>query len=697
MAAKRRRRAAWRVFAGFIALALLLAGAVLAAQRLLSPGFVAEQLAGMVRRQTGRTLTIGSAPVLTFWPSLSVRLTDVSLSNPPGMAAGRFLRVGKLELSVALRPLLRRRLVVRTIRLTAPEISLVVDTQGRANWVFGEKAQAAPAERAPSAADAPAGGLLSSVRMAPVVIREGKVRYLDERSATALAVDSVNLTLSLPTPESPLRLKGSAVWRASPVRFVLFVRAPQKLALAGSPLDVTLDAPRLKAAYSGFAGLRGGLELAGRIEASGPSLRGLFSWLGAQMPAGRGLGAFSAKGAIGVSGGRVELKKAEVSLDGMRARGTVRIFPGRRLRVSAALGVDRIDANAYMRPPAQAAGTKEPAGAARPPADWSDAPLDMSPLRGLDADLRLAAGAILFRDVRIGRSEATAKLRDGVLDVTLKKMAFYGGAASGRLILDGSRKKPAVRGALRATGISGGRLLRDLAGMTSLRGRLDASLSLAASGASQREMVSMLKGEARLRFADGAIRGVNVARLVRTVREAVVNGWKKAPREKTDFAELSASFRIADGIAGTKDLRMIGPLVRLTGSGEVDLLRRRLDLRVNPKLVGSLKGQGGRMELAGLPVPVIVRGPWDNPKIYPDIRGVLSDPAGAYRRLRKLISAAGAGDAAKAAADIGRRGQKKLEEGARKELSRVMGDEKAEKTVKKTKKKAKKLLKKLLR
>ncbi len=679
-----------RLFVFIAILAMVGAGLFVAARWLLSPQFVTSQLAAAVKSATGRTLIVKGRPQIHFWPELSIRLKDVRLSNPPGFYKGDFLQAGEIDLAVAARPLLQRRLVVRRINIRQPKVTMLTSMKGKTNWDFETAGKSAKTGRQaiPGQADTP-GFALKSIRLAPVLIEEGSVSYIDERSGLKFAASRVNLRLSLPTPEAPLSLKGSLVWKKEPVKFTLFLKAPTRLITSGSAMETTVETPRIKAAYSGLISLRDGLDMAGRVDASAPSLRGLMGWLGAELPKGRGLGPFAVSGAIDISPRAVSLKKSTFKLDGMTARGDVKVITGARPKITAFLGVDRIDVNAYLAPGADGAGARK-AGAA---ADWSDAPVSFAPLGGLDAELRLAANAILYRNVRIGRSEITASLRKGVLDARLKKMAFYNGAASGRLVLDGSGKRPLIRGSLNAQGLDGERLLRDFAAMKSLRGTLDVVLSLAASGRSQREMVSTLRGDAKVKFANGAIRGINIARLVRTVKTAIVNGWKKAPREKTDFAELSASFRIADGLARTNDLKMLGPLVRLSGTGEADLLRRKLDFRIEPKIVATLKGQGGKEQLSGLPVPIIVKGPWDNPKIYPDIKGILDDPKAAYANLRELAGQIG-----------GKRGEKIVDKAAaavktqKKKLlqkaKKTIGAKNVEKA-RKVEKKARKLLRKL--
>lgn len=54
-------------------------------------------------------------------------------------------------------------------------------------------------------------------------------------------------------------------------------------------------------------------------------------------------------------------------------------------------------------------------------------------------------------------------------------------------------------------------------------------------------------------------------------------------------------------------------------------------------MVASLQGQGGLDDLSGVTVPFKVEGPWANPKIYPDIEGILQNPEQAFQAFNKLL------------------------------------------------------------
>ena len=141
-------------------------------------------------------------------------------------------------------------------------------------------------------------------------------------------------------------------------------------------------------------------------------------------------------------------------------------------------------------------------------------------------------------------------------------------------------------------------------------------------------MVSALSGKGKFDFQNGAIRGINIAQLMRNVFSNPLSGWGAGGTQSTDFSELNGTFTIARGILTNKDLKMLSPLVRIAGSGTVNMPKQTLNYRVEPKLVGSLEGQGGSTS-SGLEVPVVISGPWSDPSFSPDLAAALTNNPGA--------------------------------------------------------------------
>ncbi len=64
-------------------------------------------------------------------------------------------------------------------------------------------------------------------------------------------------------------------------------------------------------------------------------------------------------------------------------------------------------------------------------------------------------------------------------------------------------------------------------------------------GNSQRDIVASLSGVAVTKFQDGQIRGIDVAKMIRSLTSGSLAGWQDGQSETTDLTELSTSFQIS--------------------------------------------------------------------------------------------------------------------------------------------------------
>ena len=165
---------------------------------------------------------------------------------------------------------------------------------------------------------------------------------------------------------------------------------------------------------------------------------------------------------------------------------------------------------------------------------------------------------------------------------------------------------------------------------------MQAKISVRSPGNSQRAIMANLSGTAFAVFQDGAIKGLNVAQMIRSLTASTLSGWQESKEQATDLTQLSASFKIDKGQAQTTDLNLVGPLVKMTGVGTIDLDTKQIGFRVEPKLVMTTEGQGRAADPVGLGIPVMIEGPWAEPRIYPDMQGILDNPDAAYAKLKEM-------------------------------------------------------------
>lgn len=281
---------------------------------------------------------------------------------------------------------------------------------------------------------------------------------------------------------------------------------------------------------------------------------------------------------------------------------------------------------------------KSPDGTTGQP--WSDAPIDVSGLNYVDAQIRISANEAVIGDARLAPLALDTKLAGGILKAGTANLGAYGGQVSGEVILDATSGAPSFAMHSDLVGVRALPLLQGLAEFDRIDGKLQAKLALRSAGTSQRALMANMQGTAFVSFQDGAIRGINVAQMIRSLTSGTLSGWQdnqnNSQEQSTDLSQLSASFRIDKGQAVTTDLNLIGPLVRVTGAGTIALDTKMMGFRVEPKLVMTTEGQGRTSDPVGFGIPVMITGAWSQPRIYPDMAGVLDNPDAAYAKLREM-------------------------------------------------------------
>jgi AsmA protein len=263
----------------------------------------------------------------------------------------------------------------------------------------------------------------------------------------------------------------------------------------------------------------------------------------------------------------------------------------------------------------------KPAAQPAPSAQKSeDTPVDLSALKGLNANGRLQIGALQASGLKLANLKAEVHAANGKLDIAPHSANLYDGSMSGALSAQADG-----RVALKETlnGVNVGPLLRDAAQKDVLEGKGTVALDVNAAGKSVNALKKALAGTARVQLKDGAIKGINLAEVFRRAKTALGSSEEKAQAreaQQTDFSEMTASFNIKNGVAHNEDLDMKAPLFRVTGKGDIDIGNSKIDYVTNATVVATTKGQGGAdlAQLSGLTVPVHLVGPFDALKYQVD-------------------------------------------------------------------------------
>ena len=275
------------------------------------------------------------------------------------------------------------------------------------------------------------------------------------------------------------------------------------------------------------------------------------------------------------------------------------------------VNIDQLNVDRYF-PPAEKAAAAGPSKEA--PGKTADTPVDLTALKGLDANGKVQVGALQARGLKLADVKAEVRAANGRAEIAPHSANLYGGSVAGAIAAQADGNRVTVKEKL--TNVNIGPLLRDFAQQDRLEGRGNLSLDVAAAGPTVEAIKKALAGSARVDLKDGAIKGINIAQVLRKAKSRLSGEQSEAASqtEKTDFSEFGASFAIKNGVAHNEDLEVKSPLVRITGRGDIDIGNSKIDYVAKAAVVATTQGQGGAdlAELKGLTVPVHLTGPFDN-------------------------------------------------------------------------------------
>ena len=225
----------------------------------------------------------------------------------------------------------------------------------------------------------------------------------------------------------------------------------------------------------------------------------------------------------------------------------------------------------------------------------------------------ISAAELNLGDAHFAPAAIDATLASGVLKARFSNLGAYDGQANGDLIVDASAARPTfalqrrpcrrARAAAAASACRFRQARRQAAGEDS---------RVRSSGASQRAIMSNLDGTVFV-----SVPGRRHPRPQRRPDDPLADlghAVGMAGEQGTGHRPVAARrppSASTQGQATTTDLNLIGPLVRVTGAGTVDLGDQMLAFRVEPKLVMTTEGQGRAADPVGLGIPVMIEGPWD--------------------------------------------------------------------------------------
>lgn len=307
-----------------------------------------------------------------------------------------------------------------------------------------------------------------------------------------------------------------------------------------------------------------------------------------------------------------------MKLDQTAIRGQFIVDDFKTQAIRFALKLDSIDADRYLAPKDKAAAKEKNKSSGSPTAALDAVKLPGEALTKLNANGsfeigRLKVNGLSLSAIRLGLAGQAGAPKQQTLSAQL----YDGSVALTHRFTPGANPAYALDAQLRS--FEAAPFLKDLLGKEYVSGTADLTLDLSGRGHTVAELRRSLNGTVSALAKNGAVKGFNLGKIIRRSEAALAGNlaYQDSTAPETDFSTISVSGVITNGVLKSDDLSGASPLLRVSGSGQIDLARETINYVARPTIVETSKGQGGKelAQLDGVTVPVQLSGNLFKPKV----------------------------------------------------------------------------------
>jgi uncharacterized protein involved in outer membrane biogenesis len=569
-------------------------------------------LSRIMSRHLDRPVSIGHLSVHLFSWTPSADVENLTIGNPDWTHGGDMVDLPRMHVAVVLSQLFLGRLVLETLELDQPKVSLIQDESGRANWNLGtnepKPKNAQPAKLPPLHHFALRGGSLKVNDEQRKLTFDGTVAATENAGGGAGA------------GSEPFRLKGQGTLNKEP-----FTLTFEGAALLDIKLDHPYDFHTEVDAGSSSVKVKGTIakpfDLGGMdtdVQVQGQNLANLYYLTAIALPltppyqlsvhihrAGNHIDFENVAGKIGSSdihgGGTVDLASKDA-----RPRVAATIISHSLnlgdLGVAVGAGVEQSPEQKGKAPPQLAAPKKEPIS----PLLLPTFEFQFDRLQSTDWNVDFKADSVQTQKVPIKNVAFKIKLDHGDLTIDPLDFELPEGTLAGNIHLDTRGSTPKTNLDLRLSNVRLDQFKPKNSNDAPIEGVMEGRLRIEGTGNSVHAIFADANGtlsavisQAQMRKAFAELAGIDVVRGL---------GLLLTDKQQTVPIRCGvAEFALKDGNAQTQHLLVDTADVIVTGDGKITFGDEKLDL--------NLKGEPKKLRFDRLRAPINVRGTLRHPSV----------------------------------------------------------------------------------
>jgi len=556
----------------------------------IDPNDYKPQIIGHVKSNTGREIVIEGDISWRFLPNIGITLGKIRMNNPEGFPEQPLMQLDNAQIDLAFWPLLSKKIEIGVISIDGLSLFLHTRKDGVSNLDMSDETTEDLAEAKDD--DSHARGDRPKIKdlvVEGIEVIDATVIIEDLSTGSKQTIEPFNFTLGKLELDEVVPMSLSIVVDTGDIKASINSEGQIKIARNLQKFDL--------------------LDLSTTISASGESLPDKQVDIKHQM-----------NGYYDLTKQLASLDSMTLSLLGMDIKGKLSAKLAGKPAINYELKTGAIDLDALLKklPKAQEEEDKK-----------EQQPIELSWMKRFDMKGKITASSIKVSNLTVSNIKLPMELKDAQLNLSGINAQLYEGDVLANASLDGRKSLPRYSFKSNINNVQALPLVKDLTEKELVSGVAQISLDIKGTGLDDLSIRKNSNGEGSFSFTNGAIQGVNVADLIRTTYAKIKGQTVEASDEpvQTDFASFTGSFTLDDGVVKNSDLKLLSPLLRVSGNGSADIVKETVRYYLEAAVVGTLEGQGGKpiTELKNVTIPLKIKGPMADPDISLEMDKILKD------------------------------------------------------------------------
>ncbi|HEY5716712.1 MAG TPA: AsmA family protein [Psychromonas sp.] len=595
-----------KLFAGLV-LVVILAAVVLIMT--INPNDYKQQIQTQVKNTINRDLSITGDISWTFYPQLGFSSGEIELRNPSGFNRKNLFQIEQAVIGIDILPLFTGQIKIGELTLNGLVFNLITNKDGSSNLDNMGSSSGKPGAQEKTAvptanqgSEAKSFFAVENLQLAGVNINDAQIEIQDLKAGTTnkANIKKIHLGKFAPAQETDLSVQTDVMIDSMTAELNL----QSKLLVAADLSTIQLRQLALTALLTGN-----------------------------ELPNGKVTSSVNADLNYNIDSMKAELTDLLIKVDQIQLSGDLSVQTKKLTVVRFTLKGNQWNLEPYLPQPEQTGSAATTPGETAGKAAQEQEP-DLSILNSLDINGTLSIEGIKASGLTIGKIDSKIIVNKGKAQLAPLTAELYQGVLSLNANLENNKGLNSYQIASNLKNVQIRPLLIDAAKIDYLSGTTAFNFSGKGEGLTASKIKTGLMGNGDFKLTDGELYGINIPQEVRTLK-AKLQG-KALPTEanikKTDFALLTGNFTIKSGIVDNQKLLMLSPVMRLDGGGLADILKATLDYRLSVTPLSKSTEQTEQTDLAGVSIPLLIKGPFTAPKFSLDTEGVIKEKLDAQKK-----------------------------------------------------------------